>query len=113
MTRYQYKTVLRFVVLSIGKLGTATNGGPLSCLSVILVIIGGFICQLSKLLLKAVIVLFYGKSSIFQFIRALLSIGEVSTHQSLNGPPFGTVTVFCELSPANNSWLYLISFPFV
>ena len=75
-------------------LGTAANGAPLIRISVFSVIIGGFIPRLTKLLLKAVLVLFCGKSGIFQFIRALLSVREFSTHKSLNGPPFGTATVF-------------------
>jgi hypothetical protein len=57
-------------------------------------IIGGFMRRLTKLLLKAVLVLFCGKSSIFQFIRALLSMREFSTHQSLKGPPFVAVPSF-------------------
>jgi len=56
--------------------------------------------RLTKLLLKAVLVLFSDKSGIFQFIRALLSIGEISTHHSLNGPPFKTATYFFEIAAA-------------
>lgn len=37
---------------------------------------------------------FCGKSGIFQFIRALLSMREFSTHQSLNGSPFMAVPGF-------------------
>ncbi len=60
-------------------------------------------CRLTKLLLKAVLVLFCGKSSIFQFIRTLLSMGEFSAHQSLNGPPFVAVPSFAYL------WLSILS----
>ena len=76
------------------KIRTFTNGGPLSRISVFFGIIGGFMCRLTKLLLKAVLVLFSCKSSILPFIRALLSLREFFTHQSLNGPPFGTVTYY-------------------
>jgi hypothetical protein len=37
---------------------------------------------------------FCDKSGIFQFIRALLSIEEVSTHHSLKEPPFVAVVSF-------------------
>jgi len=49
---------------------------------------------LTKLPLKAVLVLFYGKSSIFKFVRDLLSMGEVSTYQFLKETPFVTVPSF-------------------
>jgi len=74
------------------KLGTGTNGGPLSVISVFFAIIGGFARRLTKLLLKAVVVLFYGKSGIFEFTGALLSMRELSTCQSVNGGTFGKVT---------------------
>ena len=85
----------RFCVLSpaINRVAVP-NGGPLSRISVFFVIIGGFMLRLTKLLLKAVIVLFCGKSSIFQFIRALLSMRGFYTHQSLKEPPFVTVPNF-------------------
>ncbi|TKJ38741.1 MAG: hypothetical protein CEE38_03290 [Planctomycetes bacterium B3_Pla] len=73
------------------KLGTATNGGPLIRVSVFFAIIGGFMCRLMKLLLKAVPVLFCGKSSIFQFIRTLLSMREFFTHQLFDGRPLAAV----------------------
>ena len=66
----------------------------MAVVSVFFAIIGGFMCRLTKLLLKAVLVLFCGKSSIFQFIHALLSMWEFSTHQSLNRPPFVAVPSF-------------------
>jgi len=65
-----------------------TNGGSLSLISVFFVIIGGFRRRLTKLLLNAVLVLFCGKSSTSQFIRGLLSMRVISTHQSLKEPPF-------------------------
>jgi hypothetical protein len=76
-----------------GKPGKVTNGGILSYFSGFFIIIGGFMLLLTKLFLKAVIVLFYVKSSIFKFIYALLSMRLVSTHESLKVSPFGTVTL--------------------
>ena len=70
---------------------TATNGGSLSCMSVFFVIIAGFRRRLTKLLFNAVLVLFCGKSGIFQFVRSPLSMRVISTHQSLNVPPFDNV----------------------
>ena len=49
--------------------------------------------RLMELLLKAVLVLFYGKSAIFKFIRATLSMWVVSTHESLKVLPFVTVLI--------------------
>ena len=72
---------------------TVMNGGPLSKMSVFFAIIRDFMYRLTKLLLKAIFVLYYGKSGIFQSIDALLSMREFSTHQSLNGPPFVTVII--------------------
>ena len=86
---------------------SGTNGGSLSRISVFLVIIGGFRCRLTKLLLKAVLVLFYGKSGIFQFIRALLSMRECSTHQSLKESPFVSGTIFGELGIILGTFTYL------
>ena len=57
------------------------------------IIIGGFILRLTKLLLKVVLVLFCGKSSIYQFKRGLLSMREFSTHQSLKETPFVNVPI--------------------
>ena len=74
-----------------GLLGTVPNGGPLNHISVFLPICEGFVCRLTKLLLKAVLVLFCGKSSMFQFIRALLSMRVILAHKSLNGLPFVAV----------------------
>jgi len=69
-----------------------TNGGTLSHILVFFVIIGGFKHRLTKLLLKAVLVLFCGKSRIFEFIRGLLSMRLVSMQESLKVPPFVAVT---------------------
>ena len=46
--------------------------------------------RLTKLLIKAVLALFYSKRGILQFIRALLSMQKLSTHQSLKRAAFGT-----------------------
>jgi len=70
------------------------NGGTLSCMPGFFKIIGGFVLQLTKSLLKLVFVLFYGKSDIFKFIRALLSMRVISTHYSLKVPPFGAVPIY-------------------
>jgi len=64
------------------------NGSFLSRILVFFAIIGGFRWGLTKLLLNAVLVLFCGKSSMFQFKRGILSMREVTTHQFLKGPPF-------------------------
>ena len=77
-----------------GKPGTVTDGGPLSRISVFFVIFGDLMLRLTKLLLKSVLAFFYGKSSIFQFIRTLLSMRWFSMHQSLNEPPFVTAVLF-------------------
>jgi len=55
---------------------TVPNGGLLRLISVLFVNIGGFMLRLTKLLIKAVLIFFYGKSSIDQFIRAFLSMRE-------------------------------------
>ena len=88
------------MVLFSNNQGCLQNGGTLSCMSGFFIIIGGFILRLTKLLLKVVLVLFCGKSSIYQFKRGLLSMLEFSTHQSLKETPFVNVPIlplFCFL----------------
>ncbi len=81
-------SMLKFCLLSPAQKVPDTHGGSLSCISVFFVIIVCFKRRLTKLLLNAVLVLFCGKSSIFQFIRALLPMRWFSMHQSLKEPPF-------------------------
>jgi len=50
-------------------------------ISVILVIFGGLLLQLTKLLIKAVLALFYGKKGILHFIRTLLPMREQHSGQ--------------------------------